>query len=81
MQVKVYSYEEFDNLLAKISNDGICTFCEVGEWGFAVNDSYEGTNEEVYSLLSKELGVVVTDVILDAYNAKVAIIFEQDRRV
>ena len=68
--------EEYSKLIEKVSEGNIGVQHESGEWFYTVTEDAEGTDEEIYSLLNKELNITVSDVIVDITNLKVAIICE-----
>ena len=71
----VYSYEDYKNLLWKISNGNIGIEDECGEYFYTVSEEMDGTtDDEIYSMIGEELEDVVADVIIDTYNEKVVII-------
>lgn len=75
MKVWLCSYEDYKKILWKISNGNIGIEDECGKYFYTVSEEVGDTsNEEVYSMIGKELKEVVIDVIIDTYNEKVAIL-------
>lgn len=72
----VFTMKEYNKLIEKVSNGNIGVQHKSGEWFYTVTEDVEGTDEEIFSLLNKELNTTVTDVIVDITNLKVAIICE-----
>ena len=70
----VFELDKFNEMLEKVSDENIGIRNESGEWFYVVSEETEGTDEEIYSLIGKELKADVTDVVVDVTNFKVAII-------
>lgn len=69
----VISLEEFDNLLNEISDGKVGAKSESGEWFYVAAEDI--SDEEIVEMLGEALGKLVTNVIVDTTNYKVAIIY------
>ena len=72
----VFDVDNFEEILVKVSDGNIGIRNDSSGWFYIVTEEVEGTDEEIYSLIGKELNVIVTDIIVDISNFKVAIIYD-----
>ena len=74
----VYTMEEFDKLLYKVSNGDIEISYDAKGWFYTLSENRQDdvTDEEIYSMLSEHYKIYnVKDIIVDTTKDKVVIVF------
>ena len=70
------AFEEYKELVSKVSNDTMSVEWECDEWFYTVTDDCEIEDDAINEYIGEELNEKVIDVIVDFNYLKVAIICE-----
>ena len=70
------TFEEYKELVSKVSNDTMGVEWECDEWFYTVTDDCEIEDDAINEYIGDELNEKVIDVIVDFNYLKVAIICE-----
>lgn len=71
----VFTLEEYDRFLYKISNGTIGIGHKNGKWFYTVAEDIDNSDETIRVMVEKALNVDVTDTIVDISNRKVVIVY------